>query len=152
MHSTWLDSWLKQNEHKSLLEILLEVQNREQYLSRENLEYISRAREIPMAKIYSVATFYSEFKLEQRGKHLIKLCTGTACLVKGNNVNLNYLKTELNLVPGKTTPDNLITLEAVNCFGTCSLAPVISVDGKIKPNVTIEKLAEVIEKIKKAEK
>ena len=70
----------------------------------------------------------------------------------GNNVNLNFLKTELNLVPGKTTPDNLFTLEGVNCLGTCSLAPVVSIDGKIYPNVSIEKLSELIEKIRKAER
>ncbi|MEK6973157.1 MAG: NAD(P)H-dependent oxidoreductase subunit E [archaeon] len=152
MYSKWLESWLKENDHKGLLEVLLEVQHREQFLSRENLEYVSKAKEIPLAKIYSVATFYSEFRLEQRGKHVIRLCTGTACLVKGNNVNLNFLKTELNLVPGKTTPDNLFTLEGVNCLGTCSLAPVVSIDGKIYPNVSIEKLSELIEKIRKAER
>lgn len=152
MYSKWLESWLKENDHKGLLEILLEVQHREQFLSRENLEYISKAKEIPLAKIYSAATFYSEFRLEQRGKHVIRLCTGTACLVKGNNVNLNFLKTELNLIPGKTTPDNLFTLDGVNCMGTCSLAPVISIDGKIYPNVSIEKLSGLIEKIRKAER
>ncbi|PIU21461.1 MAG: hypothetical protein COT15_02230 [Candidatus Diapherotrites archaeon CG08_land_8_20_14_0_20_34_12] len=152
MYSKWLESWLRENDHKGLLEILLEVQHREQFLSRENIEFVSKAKEIPLAKIYSVATFYSEFRLDQRGKHVIRLCAGTACLVKGNNVNLNYLKTELNLMPGKTTADNLFTLEGVNCLGTCSLAPVVSIDGKIYPNVTIEKLSGLIEKIKKAER
>ena len=100
-------------------------------------KFISEEMQIPMSDIYGVATFYSQFALEPKGKHVIGVCMGTACYVKKAEGILNALGDELQTAPGGTTPDALFTLEATRCLGCCGLAPVIMIDdqvyGRLKP-------------------
>ena len=100
-------------------------------------KFISEEMQIPMSDIYGVATFYSQFAREPKGKHVIGVCMGTACYVKKAEGILNALGDELQTAPGGTTPDALFTLEATRCLGCCGLAPVIMIDdqvyGRLKP-------------------
>ncbi len=100
-------------------------------------KFIAEEMRIPMTDIYGVATFYSQFALEPKGKHVIGVCMGTACYVKKAEGILNALGDELQVPPGTTTPDALFTLEATRCLGCCGLAPVIMIDdqvyGRLKP-------------------
>jgi NADH:ubiquinone oxidoreductase subunit E len=154
MASDWLIKEIKnfKNIKTPTLEILHEVQKKEGYISKENCEYISKELNIPLSKIYSTITFYSEFKLNKRGKNLIRVCLGTACRVMHNKENVEFIKKELKLNPNETTKDNMFTFETVNCFGTCSLAPVVEINGKIYAKVTPEKIKKLINDIKKNEK
>lgn len=100
-------------------------------------KFIAEEMQIPMTDVYGVATFYSQFALEPKGKHVIGVCMGTACYVKKAEGILNALGDELQVPPGATTPDALFTLEATRCLGCCGLAPVIMIDdqvyGRLKP-------------------
>ncbi len=131
-----------------LLLVLENVQETLGFVPKESMLLISSELNIPLSRVYSVVTFYNELKTRKRGKHLIRVCLGTACAVKKNHNNLDFLRSELNVEPGFTTSDGLITLETVNCFGACSMAPVIEVDGKLIGNITREKLKEILRSLK----
>ena len=122
--------------HAGLISILQEIQRQERYLPREVLEYVSRTMEIPLARIYTIATFYKSFSLTPRGRHQIKVCTGTACHIKGAAQNNEEIQRRLGIKEGETTPDLDFSLETVNCLGTCALAPVIVVDDEYYDGVT----------------
>ncbi len=100
-------------------------------------KFIADEMSIPMTDVYGVATFYSQFALEPKGKNVIGVCMGTACYVKKAEGILNQLEAELQTAPGTTTPDGLFTLEATRCLGCCGLAPVIMIGdqvyGRLKP-------------------
>ena len=128
-----------------LIPLLQDVQELEGYLSRETMQYIADRTGIGAADIYGVATFYTMFRLKPQGKHIIRVCKGTACHVSGANTIMNALKNELQLAGNDdTTADNKFTLFEVACLGCCSLAPVIMIDkttyGKLNP----DKIAEII--------
>lgn len=101
-------------------------------------KFVAEEMQIPMSDIYGVATFYSQFALSPKGKHVIGVCMGTACYVRKAEGILNALGDELQTPPGETTADNLFTLEATRCLGCCGLAPVIMIDdqvyGRLKPD------------------
>lgn len=101
-------------------------------------KFIAEEMQLPMTDVYGVATFYSQFALEPKGKHVVGVCMGTACYVKKAEGILNALGDELQTAPGGTTPDALFTLEATRCLGCCGLAPVIMIDdqvyGRLKPD------------------
>lgn len=152
MPSKWLQEVMQESKRKlDLQPLLCKIQEKEGFISRENLEFISKEYDIPLSKLYCTVTFFNEFKTEKRGRHVIKVCNGTACSVKHTSINLNYLKAELGLEPGKTTKDGMFTLESVNCLGTCSLAPVVEIDGKIYSMRRVEELAKITQKIKREE-
>ena len=111
----------------SLVPLLQEVQEADGYISRERMVEIHRRSGIPLAHIYGVATFYAQFRLRPVGRHLVKVCHGTACHVAGARSISEALETELGVESGDTTDDGLYTLETVACLGCCSLAPVITV-------------------------
>ena len=130
------------NETKSkpgpLMPIMQKAQELFGALSFDVQKHIANELAIPMCDIYGVATFYSQFSLEPKGKHVIGVCMGTACYVKNSEPILNKLAEVLQTPPGYTTPDNLFTLEATRCLGCCGLAPVIMIDdqvyGRLKPD------------------
>ena len=101
------------------------------YLPRPVLEKISKRLRLPMSKIYGVATFYSQFYLERRGRHVLKVCDGTACHVKGTPALLNAVREAYGIEPGQTTEDYELTLEVVYCLGSCALAPVAVMDTQV---------------------
>jgi len=110
--------------------ILQDIQAELYYLPKEALVQVSAAMGIPLSRVYSVATFFRAFSLKPRGKHLINVCLGTACHVRGASKVLEQIERSLNISPGETTADAKFTLETVNCMGCCALGPVVNVDGE----------------------
>lgn len=119
-----------QYQDSNLLAILQDIQAIENYLPRATLEELAKRLDLPLARIYNLATFYRAFSLTPRGRHLVTVCTGTACHVKGAASILDTLGRELEIKPGETTPDREYTLETVNCLGSCALAPLLIIDGE----------------------
>lgn len=111
----------------SLITILQAAQDIYGYLSQDVIRYIAQATGLQPAKVYGVATFYTQFRLKPIGKHLIMLCKGTACHVNGADAIEEAITEELGISDGQTTPDNLFTLNNVACLGCCSLAPVMMI-------------------------
>ncbi len=129
-----------------LIAILQKVQDDYRYLPEEALLYIAEMLDIPPARIYGVATFYSHFTLQPKGKYLIRLCDGTACHVKRSTGILEKLREKLGLSEAKiTTDDMLFTVETVSCLGACGLAPVLVVNSDIHGQMTPEKAAGLVE-------
>jgi NADH-quinone oxidoreductase subunit E len=129
--------------HDALISILQDVQRLENYLPRDTLEFIANRLEVPLSRIYYITTFYKAFSLKPRGKHIVKVCLGTACHLNGAVQNLEQLERNLKVSEGETTEDRLFSLETVNCVGTCALAPVTVIDedyyGAVTP-LTIQKV------------
>ena len=119
------------NQRGALIPILQQVQGLYGYLPRPVLNVISKRLRLPMSKIYGVATFYSQFYLERRGRHVLKICDGTACHVKGTPALLHAVREQYGVEPGQTTKDYELTLEVVYCLGSCALAPVALLDTKV---------------------
>lgn len=115
----------------ALIPILQQAQGLYGYLPRPLLDLISRRLRVPMSKIYGVATFYSQFYLERRGRHILKVCDGTACHVKGTPALLHAVREEYGVEPGQTTKDYELSLEVVYCLGSCALAPVAVLDSQV---------------------
>jgi NADH-quinone oxidoreductase subunit E len=130
MKSAQLEKILKAHDYQSsnVLAILQDIQASENYLPRKTLEEVAQKLRIPVAQLYYLATFYRAFSLTPRGCHLVTVCTGTACHVKGAASILNTLERELKVQPGETTGDQEYTLETVNCLGSCALAPLVVID------------------------
>ncbi len=110
-----------------LIEVLHAAQEIFGYLPMEVQDYIAREMDVPVAQIYGVVTFYNYFSMKPRGKHLINVCTGTACFVKGASRLIQMLEEELNVKLGETSKDGKFTLTSVRCVGACSLAPVFMI-------------------------
>ena len=133
-----------------LISILQDVQEAEGYLSRESIRRIGEYLNLPPSKIYGVATFYNQFRLHKPGKIQIQVCRGTACHVKGSLNLLDSLKLLLGIEVGQTTRDGLFTLETVACLGGCSIAPVITANGKFFGRLDKKKLEELVTKFREA--
>jgi NADH-quinone oxidoreductase subunit E len=133
-----------------LIAILQDVQELEGYLSRESINRIGDYLRLPPSKIYGVATFYNQFKLQKPGKIQIQVCRGTACHVKGSLNLLDSLQLMLGVGPGQTTKDGLFTLDTVACVGGCSIAPVITANGRFFGRLDKKKLEELVEKFRAA--
>lgn len=112
---------------ETLIPILQAIQGAFGYLPEQALEAAGKHLGVPTAKVYGVATFYNQFRLQPVGKHIIRVCRGTACHVRGSKLLLDTLSGELHIPPGETTPDGEFTLETVACLGACSIAPVVTV-------------------------
>jgi NADH-quinone oxidoreductase subunit E len=139
-------------ERKNLIPILYAIQSIYRYLPKEILEYVASALKISPAEIYGVATFYSYFTLEPKGKYVIRVCDGTACHVRGSRKLVDILQKELGLnEKKKTSSDLLFTLETVSCLGACGLAPVMVVNDEVYGLTTDEKVKEVIKNLKEKE-
>jgi NADH-quinone oxidoreductase subunit E len=128
----------------NLIAILHKVQELYGYLSREAMDEIALTMKIPTAHIWGVATFYHYFKLEKPGKHIISICLGTACYIKGAGELLEQLKEELQIDVGGVSTDGLFSLEEARCLGACGLAPVMMIDGKIYGSLTPKKVSEIL--------
>ena len=121
-----------------LISILQDIQTEFRYLPKETLLQVSDTMNIPLSRVYSVATFFKAFSLEPRGEHLINVCLGTACHVRGADKILEQIERSLGISRGATTSDIKFTLETVNCMGCCALGPVVRIDneyfGQIGPD------------------
>ncbi len=132
------------NKESELISILQDIQEKRKYLAREVLEHVAEKMAIPLAKVYRIATFYNAFSLKPRGRHLINVCLGTACHVRGGERILERLERDLKVVRGETTEDQRFTLETVHCLGCCSLSPVMVLDGqtfgRLNQNTAVKRL------------
>ncbi len=135
-----------QGEKGALIPILQEVQSLYNYLPKDALEYIASSTKTPIAKIYGVVTFYSQFHLNPRGRNIVRVCQGTACHVRGGKVILETVEKELGIKAGHTTEDLRFTLETVACIGACGLAPVMQVNEDTHGRLTPDKLATILAK------
>jgi NADH-quinone oxidoreductase subunit E len=129
-----------------LVSILQDVQAEYRYLPREALERVSKVLLVPLSQVYGVATFFKAFSLKPRGRHLINVCVGTACHVRGAVRVLEGVERELGLSAGETTADLRFTLETVNCVGACALGPVVIVDGEYHGQMKSEKVKDMLAK------
>lgn len=132
----------------ALIPVLHEVQKIFGYLPEEALQVVAEELNISMSEIYGVSTFYSQFTLEPKGEHIIKVCLGTACYVKGAQDILDRLASVLEVKVGKTTNDGKFTLEAARCLGACGLAPVLMVDDKVYGRLIPDDVVRIIEEYK----
>jgi NADH-quinone oxidoreductase subunit E len=130
----------------ALIPILQQAQDIYNYLPPEVLRLIADRLGISLGKVFGVATFYAQFYLERRGKHILKVCDGTACHVKGTPILLTALEEEFGIRPGQTTPDGNLTTEIVYCMGSCALAPVAVMDGKVIGRVRQDALVKTVKK------
>ena len=120
------------NDATDIIAILQDVQQTYRYLPKDVLESLADRLEVPLSRVYHLATFFRAFSLEPRGKHELHVCLGTACHVRGAPRILEALERGLKIRAGQTTPDMEYTLETVNCVGACALGPVVVVDGQAK--------------------
>jgi len=134
-----------------LMQTLQKAQDIFGYLPLEVQQFISEETNIPLADIYGVVTFYTQFTVEEKGRHKVGVCLGTACYVKGSQEVMDKLVEELNIKVGQTTEDKLFTLEATRCLGCCGLAPVMTVDDDVYGNADPKKVPEIIAKYRNQE-
>jgi len=136
-----------QGDRGMLIPMMQDVQAACGYLPQEKLKELSRNLGVPLAQIYSVATFYASFRLMPKGEHTIQLCMGTVCFLKGAGGISEALQEEFQLKPGATSPDGKFTFARVNCVGACALAPVMVVDGQYHGKLTAESAVDLLHKI-----
>jgi NADH-quinone oxidoreductase subunit E len=128
----------------AVIPVLQRAQDIYGYLPPEVLERISERMGVPASQVYGVATFYSQFYLTRRGKHIVRQCDGTACHVRGAAKIIRAVEQELGIKAGETTPDYRITYEIVYCLGSCGLSPVAMVDGDVVGQLVPEQMVEII--------
>lgn len=134
------------HEPGSLTAVLQDIQAEYNYLPHEALKRISAKMALPLSQVLHVATFYKAFSLMPRGKHLITVCLGTACHVRGGPRIVDQLERSLNIRVGGTTADGLFTLETVNCVGACALGPIMIVDGQYHGQMVASRVDRVLKK------
>lgn len=133
-------------EAGALMPVLHEAQNIYGYLPAEVQTVIAEELNVPLAEVYGVATFYSRFSLTPKGKHVISVCLGTACYVKGSDKVLEAIEKELGISCGECTPDKKFSIDSCRCVGACGLAPVMIVDGEVYGKLTADDVAGILEK------
>lgn len=135
--------------HDSVISILQDVQTEYRYLPETALRLVAKHLELPLIQVYGVATFFKAFSLKPRGEHLIKVCVGTACHVRGAQPVLEQVKRHLGIKAGETTDDMRFTLETVNCLGACALGPIMVVDDEYFGEMSPGKVKTIIKNYKK---
>jgi NADH-quinone oxidoreductase subunit E len=140
-----------QRQPASILAILQDIQDQENYLPKDTVKQVAQELSVPLARIYALATFFSSFSLEPRGKHICTVCMGTACHVRGAPRLVEHIEREFDVPAGQTTPDMQLTLETVNCVGACALGPLVILDGEYHGNMNPAKLDRVFRPLKKKE-
>jgi len=142
-----------ENKQSNLIAVLQKVQHEYRFLPEEALIRIGVKMNISPATVYGVATFYSQFSLDPKGKYEVKVCDGTACHVRGSMPVLKAVLGKLKLTEGKfTTEDMLFSVETVSCLGACGLAPVVVINEKVYPQMTPDAMKIVIDELIKEEK
>lgn len=147
MEKERLEQILKNKSSYELIEVLQDIQKIYNYLPEKVLRIVSERLEVPLIEVFRVANFYKAFTLSPRGKHLLTVCMGTACHIRGAARFLDEILWELNISAGETTKDGMLTMETVNCLGTCALGPIAVLDGKYYDHMTAKKLRDLINKI-----
>lgn len=139
------------NDPSTLIPILQDLQDVFGYLPEKELQKVSMHANLPMARIYGVATFYNQFRLQPLGKFVIRVCRGTACHVKGSFDILTTLENELGIKAGQTTRDLLFSIETVACIGACSIAPVVAVNEEFYGKLDAQKMKKLLGQFRKME-
>ena len=142
----------RRSQPQQLVEVLQDVQEAFGYVPQEAMTVVARELGVPLIEVSRVAHFYKAFSLKPRGKHVVTVCMGTACHVRGAPRMLDQVKGELGIEPGETTADRMFTLERVNCLGACALGPVVVLDGQYHPKMTPNKLRELLASVYAGEK
>ncbi len=137
-----------ESDKTAMIAILQDVQEEFRYLPKEALSSISKQMDVPLTRIYEIATFYNAFSLKPRGKNLVEVCAGTACHVQGAANLMDRLERDLSICCGETTKDKMFTLEEVRCLGCCSLAPVVRISGDVHPYLTQDEIPKILKKYK----
>jgi len=132
-----------QCDRSSLIQILLEIQRRKRWLSSQDIELVNERLEVPLAQVYHVATFYKAFSLVPKGRHIVSVCLGTACHVRGAPRLLDRVVEAFGTRAGETSADMRFSVETVNCLGCCALGPVMVVDGQYYSNPSKKELEQL---------
>ena len=141
----------RQSRPDQLVEVLQDIQDSAGYVSEKAMTSVSQGLGVPLIEVYRVANYYKAFSLKPRGKHILTVCMGTACHVRGAPRMIDELRGLLGIEPGQTTEDGMFTLERVNCLGACALGPVVVLDGKYHADMTPGKLRELVQELRAAE-
>ncbi|MFH1996007.1 MAG: NAD(P)H-dependent oxidoreductase subunit E [Candidatus Omnitrophota bacterium] len=149
-----INSILKNREKnpRELIEVLQDVQATFKYLPEQELRIVSEKLNVPLIEVFRVANFYKAFTLKPRGKHLVTVCMGTACHVRGAPKFVDEVLGQLSIKPGETTEDGMFTVETVNCLGACALGPIVVLDGTYHDHMTTGKLRDLIQSVTKKKK
>jgi NADH-quinone oxidoreductase subunit E len=132
------------NEEGVLIQLLLDIQRELNWIPKEAITRINERLKIPVSQIYRVASFYTALSLKPRGRHLIRVCLGTACYVRGSPRILDSVERKLDIKAGDTTSDGKFTLETVNCLGCCALGPVVEIDGQYHGRLSSANIAKML--------
>jgi NADH:ubiquinone oxidoreductase subunit E len=132
------------NDQENLIMILQAIQRRYNHLPKPSLTYLSEKIGVPLSQIYGIATFYASFALEPRGRHLISVCLGTACHVRGANKVHEQIEEQLHIHDGQTTADRRFTLESVRCIGCCSLGPVVKINEDVHARLSADEAKKIL--------
>lgn len=146
LYTGLLDAYPK--DRRYALAVMQDIQRRFNFIPSEALEALAGHMGCSLAELYSMATFYKAFSLQPKGRHIIKICDGTACHLRGSRNLLSGIKAALGIGPNETTGDGEFSLELVNCLGSCALAPVMVVDGVYYGKVTMESLAGIFHAVR----
>lgn len=136
-------------QQRYCLAIMQDMQKQYNYIPREGMELLAEYLSCPLSSLYSMATFYKALSLNPKGKHIIKLCDGTACHIRGSSGLVDGISRLLGIKDGETTEDGMFSLELVNCLGSCALAPVMVVDDTYHGKVAVDKLPEILDSYRK---
>lgn len=139
----------RRSQPQQLIEVLQDVQADHGYISEEAMRTIAKELGMPALEVYRVATFYKAFALKPRGRHVITMCMGTACHVRGAKLLLNQATGQLGVKPGEVTGDGLFTIEHVNCLGACALGPVVTENGDSHHHMSPGRLRKLIDALRK---
>ena len=146
-----MEGWNRDRSY--LIEMLQDVQEHYRYVPHEAATRMSRELDVPLSRIFHIATFYKEFTLEPRGEYPVCVCTGTACHVKGGTRILENIMNELGVdQEGKATRDLLFSAESVRCLGCCGLAPVVTVGEEVHGRTSSVAVIKLLKKIRKAKR
>ena len=138
-------------ERRNMIQILQEANNAFNYLPEAVLRRISMRLRIPFAEVYGTASFFKSFSLKPRGKHIIRVCMGTACHIRGAQRLFNEFQRKLNITSGQTTEDRMFTLERVNCLGACALGPIVDIDGNFHSQISPAGVTKLLNQYKEKE-
>jgi NADH-quinone oxidoreductase subunit E len=134
-----------QRDPGMLISVLQDIQAEYNYLPKKSLVQVSQGLDVPLTQVYSVATFFKAFSLKPRGRHIINVCLGTACHVRGAVRIKEGIERELDIKPGETTKDFKYTMETVNCVGACALGPIVIIDGKYSGQMKTDRVKALLE-------
>jgi len=135
-------------DKSQLVSILQDIQSEYNYLPREALEKLSKKMDIPQSQVYSMATFFRAFSLKKRGKHIVSVCLGTACHVRGAELIVESLERQMGVSRGQTTQDLNFTLESVNCMGCCATGPVVKIGEEYFGHMANDKVEPMLKKFR----